>query len=158
VYTADEPVGYSGYSEATETHRDVLLRILFIYAKLNPGIMYVQGMNELLAPIYYVFSVDEDVEWSAHAEADAFYCFTNIMSHIRDRYRPTNTRVSVHMYTSHHYTLSIQSFNVQILPEPGRLRDWHPGRREGNGSCPAGAGPSDLGQTQAGADRPALLR
>lgn len=30
-------------------------RALFIYAKLNPGIKYVQGMNELLAPLYHVF-------------------------------------------------------------------------------------------------------
>ena len=38
-----------------ETHADVLHRILFIYAKLNPGIKYVQGMNEVLAVIYYCF-------------------------------------------------------------------------------------------------------
>ena len=31
-------------------------RVLFVYAKLNPGIRYVQGMNELVAPIYYVFA------------------------------------------------------------------------------------------------------
>lgn len=29
-------------------------RILFIYAKLNPKILYVQGMNEILAPIFYL--------------------------------------------------------------------------------------------------------
>ena len=38
-----------------ETYADVLHRILFIYAKLNPGIKYVQGMNEVLAVIYYCF-------------------------------------------------------------------------------------------------------
>jgi hypothetical protein len=32
-----------------ETHRDVLARILFIYAKLNPCVGYVQGMNEAYA-------------------------------------------------------------------------------------------------------------
>lgn len=37
------------------THSDILGRILFIYAKLNPGIMYVQGMNEVCAVIYYTF-------------------------------------------------------------------------------------------------------
>ena len=26
-------------------------RALFIFAKLNPGLRYVQGMNELLAPL-----------------------------------------------------------------------------------------------------------
>lgn len=38
-----------------ETHADVLARILFIYAKLNPGIRYVQGMNEILAVLYFCF-------------------------------------------------------------------------------------------------------
>lgn len=34
--------------------------ILLLFAKLNPEIRYVQGMNEILAPIYYVFSTDCD--------------------------------------------------------------------------------------------------
>lgn len=38
-----------------ETHADVLARVLFIYAKLNPGIRYVQGMNEVLSVLYYCF-------------------------------------------------------------------------------------------------------
>jgi len=38
-----------------ETHGDVLARILFIYAKLNPGVKYVQGMNEILAVLYFCF-------------------------------------------------------------------------------------------------------
>lgn len=29
-------------------------RILFIYSKLNPNVGYVQGMNEILAPIFFV--------------------------------------------------------------------------------------------------------
>jgi len=61
-------------------------RILFVYAKLNSAICYVQGMNEILAPIYYVFANDLDPEWKKHAEADAFFCFTNIMSLIRDNF------------------------------------------------------------------------
>lgn len=36
--------------------------ILLLFAKLNPAICYVQGMNEVLAPIYYVFSMDTDKE------------------------------------------------------------------------------------------------
>ena len=37
------------------THADVMSRILFLYARLNPGVMYVQGMNEVLATLYYCF-------------------------------------------------------------------------------------------------------
>jgi hypothetical protein len=35
-------------------------RSLFIFAKLNPGIKYVQGMNEVLAPLLYIFRTDPD--------------------------------------------------------------------------------------------------
>lgn len=34
--------------------------ILLLFAKSNPAICYVQGMNEVLAPIYFVFSTDTD--------------------------------------------------------------------------------------------------
>lgn len=36
--------------------------ILLLFAKLNPTTHYVQGMNEVLAPMYYVFSTDPDAE------------------------------------------------------------------------------------------------
>ena len=45
-----------------ETHADVLARVLFIYGKLNPGVRYVQGMNEILAVIYYCFWPHSDSE------------------------------------------------------------------------------------------------
>lgn len=44
-------------------NRQVIARILYIFAKLNPGQGYVQGMNELIGPIYYVFANDK-LEWS----------------------------------------------------------------------------------------------
>jgi len=68
----------------SEAHWEVVERILFLYAKLNPGQSYVQGMNEIIGPIYYTFATDPDLEWRCSAEADAFYCFTNLMSEIRD--------------------------------------------------------------------------
>jgi hypothetical protein len=38
-----------------KTYRyDYMSRILYIHAKLNPRIQYVQGMNEILAPIFYL--------------------------------------------------------------------------------------------------------
>ena len=40
-----------------DLHWEAIERILFIYAKLNPAIGYVQGMNELIAPLYYVLSL-----------------------------------------------------------------------------------------------------
>mmetsp|Transcript_26401 Transcript_26401/g.63686 ORF Transcript_26401/g.63686 Transcript_26401/m.63686 type:complete len:659 (-) Transcript_26401:162-2138(-) len=71
---------------ADETHHDVIQRILFVYAKLNPGVRYVQGMNEILAPIYFTFAQDQDNDFRRNAEADAFFCFSNVMTEIRDRF------------------------------------------------------------------------
>jgi hypothetical protein len=61
-------------------------RALFIFAKLNPGLQYVQGMNELLAPLYYHFRMDSNRDAAADAEADAFYCFMDIISEFRDNF------------------------------------------------------------------------
>lgn len=57
----------------SEKHFDVLSRILYIYAKINPGIRYVQGMNEIIAPIYYVFKNDKTNEFfQKTVESDCF--------------------------------------------------------------------------------------
>lgn len=75
--------------EQSQNHFSAIRRILFLYAKLNPGVSYVQGMNEVLAPIYYVNASDPDEEWARHAEADSFFCFTNLMSEMRDVFTKT---------------------------------------------------------------------
>ena len=42
-------------------------RALFIFAKLNPGLTYVQGMNELYAPLYYLCAQDTYADGGEHA-------------------------------------------------------------------------------------------
>ncbi|KAL0223825.1 hypothetical protein P9112_003215 [Eukaryota sp. TZLM1-RC] len=84
----------------------VLLRVLFLFAKLNPAVKYIQGMNELLSPLFYTFSCareEEDGvaeeefynggEFLKHlnvavtsVEADVFFCFTQLMSRQRDNF------------------------------------------------------------------------
>ncbi|XP_075736386.1 TBC1 domain family member 13 isoform X2 [Rhipicephalus microplus] len=49
--------------EGQEAHWEVVERILFLYAKLNPGLGYVQGMNEIIGPIYYTLVSDPNPEW-----------------------------------------------------------------------------------------------
>lgn len=63
-----------------------MIRALFIFAKLNPGLTYIQGMNELLAPLYFTFRTDIDEDAAKHAEADAFYCFIDLISEFRDNF------------------------------------------------------------------------
>lgn len=54
---------YAPLEKGREAHWEVVERILFLYAKLNPGQGYVQGMNEIVGPIYYVFATDPVLEW-----------------------------------------------------------------------------------------------
>jgi len=79
------PTSTSADETEYDLHWEALERILFIYAKLNPGIGYIQGMNEILGPIYYVLANDVGVD-QLHAEADTFYLFTNVMSIFRDHF------------------------------------------------------------------------
>ncbi|KAM3725885.1 TBC1 domain family member [Dirofilaria immitis] len=75
--------------ENVEYHWQVVERVLFMYSKLNPGVKYVQGMNEIMGPLYYVFASDADGEWAEAAEADTYYCFQLLMSEIKDNFIKT---------------------------------------------------------------------
>ena len=62
-----------------------MTRILFIFAKLNPNVRYVQGMNEVLGPIFYLINQSSD----KIDEAACFFMFNNVISdllemHIKD--------------------------------------------------------------------------
>ncbi|KRZ20359.1 TBC1 domain family member 13 [Trichinella pseudospiralis] len=91
---------YFTIEKGKETHWQVVERILFIYSKLNPGVKYVQGMNEIIGPIYFVFASDS--QWQEHAEADTFFCFQNLMSEIKDNFIKTldSSNVGIGWYIS----------------------------------------------------------
>lgn len=63
-------------------HGEALVNILFVYSKTNTAIQYVQGMNEILAPILYVLCTDPPCETLEDVEADAFFCFSHLMAEI----------------------------------------------------------------------------
>ncbi|RWV85525.1 hypothetical protein BHE74_00025949 [Ensete ventricosum] len=77
---------FCGDTSLAKSNQEALRHILIIFAKLNPGIRYVQGMNEVLAPLFYVFRNDPDQNNAAYAEADAFFCFVELLSGFRDNF------------------------------------------------------------------------
>ncbi|KAL9404397.1 hypothetical protein Peur_001369 [Populus x canadensis] len=77
---------FSGDSYLAKSNQEALRNILTVFAKLNPGIRYVQGMNEILAPLFYIFKNDPDEEMAACAEADTFFCFVELLSGFRDHF------------------------------------------------------------------------
>ncbi|KAL3828400.1 hypothetical protein ACJIZ3_017202 [Penstemon smallii] len=77
---------FSGDSTSAKSNQEALRNILIVFAKLNPGIRYVQGMNEILAPLFYVFKNDPNEENAISAEADTFFCFVELLSGFRDNF------------------------------------------------------------------------
>lgn len=57
------PESYDAMEDGKEAHWEVVERILFLYAKLNPGIGYIQGMNEIIGPIYFIMASDPSLEY-----------------------------------------------------------------------------------------------
>lgn len=68
------------------THADVLGRILYVYGCRHPDVLYVQGMNELLAVIYYVFAKDCIGGYEEFVESDSFFAFENLMDELKDSF------------------------------------------------------------------------
>jgi hypothetical protein len=65
-----------------DTHWEAMERILYLFAKTHPQIEYVQGMNNIIAPIYYVLA--NDPMNKRNSEPDCFFIFQKIMSEIGD--------------------------------------------------------------------------
>ncbi|XP_062148265.1 uncharacterized protein LOC133857146 [Alnus glutinosa] len=97
---------FSGDSSFGRKNREAMRNILLLFAKLNPAIRYVQGMNEVLSPIYYVFSTDTDEQNAANAEADCFSCFVRLLSDSVD-----------------HFCQQLDNSSVGILSTLSRLSD-----------------------------------
>lgn len=72
-----------------ETNSQVLQRILFIFAKTHPEINYIQGMNELVATIYYCYFKGITSNQNT-LEADVYFSFTNFMCSIKEIYIKEN--------------------------------------------------------------------
>ncbi|KAK3001431.1 hypothetical protein RJ639_021831 [Escallonia herrerae] len=77
---------FSADSSLSRKNRDAMRNIILLFAKLNPAIRYVQGMNEVLAPLYYVFSTDTEEQNAAYAEPDSFACFVRLLSDSVDHF------------------------------------------------------------------------
>ena len=90
-------------SPVSVTYRDYqwhsMLRILYVYAMLNPSVGYIQGMHEILLVLLHVFFAGRDYPatniqpWeskvlglgsTSDTEADAFWCFSLLMGMFRE--------------------------------------------------------------------------
>lgn len=89
-------------------------RILYIYGRLNMGVGYVQGMNEILAPIVYVFAAQRESNADT-CECDAFFCFASLMSDVRDLFiRHLDGETSGLHGTLHRFDLLLCRIDPQV--------------------------------------------
>ena len=94
-----------------ETNYDILRRILFIFAKRNQELGYVQGMNEIVAIIYYIYSLDENVYIKPFIESETFYSFEILLQEIKPIFMLQNVN-----YSQLFITMQIKQIN-DILKE-----------------------------------------
>ncbi len=66
-----------------EKNYEIMKRILFIYAKQHPELKYIQGMNEILAVIYYTFENDDNPFMLNYSESDSYYTFEILLEEIK---------------------------------------------------------------------------
>ena len=71
---------YAPLAQGQEAHWEVVQRILFLYAKLNPGQSYVQGMNEICGVIYYVLA-NQDNPMELRGDLIHFHFYIICISH-----------------------------------------------------------------------------
>ena len=77
-----------------ETNYDVLRRILFFYSNEHGEVSYIQGMNEIIAIIFYIFSKDDNEFSKEYAESDSYYTFEILMEQIKEIFQMDNLNYS----------------------------------------------------------------
>ena len=69
---------------------DILRRILFFYAKEHQDVNYIQGMNEIIAIIFYIFSKDDNPFNKNYIESDSYFTFERLLDQIKDIFKMDN--------------------------------------------------------------------
>ena len=73
---------------------DTLRRILFVYANEHSDVHYIQGMNEIIAIIFYIFSKDDNPFIEKYKESDSYFIFEKLMEEIKDIFIMENINYS----------------------------------------------------------------
>lgn len=77
-----------------QTHYEIIKRILYIYAKVNPKMKYTQGMNEICAVIYFALWKDTEDDFLTLHEGEVFFTFSSFMNKIEEIFTLNNSILS----------------------------------------------------------------
>ncbi|KAG6496909.1 hypothetical protein ZIOFF_044785 [Zingiber officinale] len=112
ISNGDHPLCLANGSFWNQYFKEAMRNILLLFAKMNPAIGYVQGMNEVLALLYYVFRMNPEGEdavallsiiMKSAVEADSFECFVRLLSGSVDHFcqQLDNSSVGIHSTLLH---------------------------------------------------------
>ncbi|KAG6500818.1 hypothetical protein ZIOFF_040673 [Zingiber officinale] len=103
ISNGDHPLCLANGSFWNQYFKEAMRNILLLFAKMNPAIGYVQGMNEVLALLYYVFRMNPEGEDASAVEADSFECFVRLLSGSVDHFcqQLDNSSVGIHSTLLH---------------------------------------------------------
>jgi len=111
-----------------------LERILYIWALRHPASGYVQGINDLVTPFYFVFlsrhlprdrpCTEEDVEALSQqeldeVEADAYWCLSKLIDSIQDHYTDSQPGIQRMVFKLSHLVKRIDAPLHAHLEEQG---------------------------------------
>lgn len=85
-FACEETEMRDGVPVVFSPNQESLRRVLHTMAKLNIGIGYVQGMNELVGHLLFAFSKERPALEMMDVEADVFFCFQGLLTHIGDNF------------------------------------------------------------------------
>lgn len=85
-FACEETQVREGIPTVFSPNQESLRRVLHTMAKLNIGIGYVQGMNELVGHLFFTFSKERVRLEPMDVEADVFFCFQGLLTHIADNF------------------------------------------------------------------------
>ncbi|GAA5918012.1 hypothetical protein JCM8208_004050 [Rhodotorula glutinis] len=102
-------------SALPHTRRRALLRPLFAYAFLNPGVSFVQGMSYLAALFSFVFSANPTSTSPLESEAATFFALGALLSQLRDLYVPSLDTPATSVPTAVGLGATVARFNSLLL-------------------------------------------
>ena len=91
----------------------------YLYSKKHNDISYVQGMNEICAIIYYIYTLDESPYIKPFIESDTYYTFELLMNEIKPIFMMSNVT-----YSQLFISMQIKQINEILLKVEPELLDY----------------------------------
>ncbi len=100
--------------------KESLRRILVLFSSKNSEIGYIQGMINLVIPIYYVLSGSKDLESLKYIEEDTYFMFQNFMNEYGKNFIVKNNEEAVKSFDNKIFENLIEKTQIESLEESNK--------------------------------------